>query len=173
MIEGIGLKSTRIRAYTGELRIISNRQLLDKEIQNITVRDHIRIGFTIGVAYETPPDLLERVPAILREIVETEGGTVARAGFETFGASSIDLSLLFDVPGDDWNKAHPMRDRIVVSIMRRFAQEGISIPIRPRPPIPPRPTAGSSCPIRKSSRCMSRTPQVVELPWMTNRPSGT
>jgi len=128
VIEGIGLKSTRIRAYTGELRIISNRQLLDKEIQNITVRDHIRIGFTIGVAYETPPDLLERVPAILREIVEAEGGTVARAGFETFGASSIDLSLLFDVPGDDWNKAHPMRDRIVVSIMRRFSQEGISIP---------------------------------------------
>ena len=51
-----------------------------------------------------------------------------RAGFETFGASSIDLALLFDVPGDDWNTAHPMRDRIVVSIMRRFAREGISIP---------------------------------------------
>lgn len=30
-IEAIGLKSTRIRAYTGELRIISNKNLLDKK----------------------------------------------------------------------------------------------------------------------------------------------
>ena len=128
VIESIGLKSTRIRAFTGELRVISNKQLLDKEIQNTSVRDHIRIGFTIGAAYETPPETLARIPALLREIVEAEGGTVARSGFETFGASSLDFALQFDIPGDDWATAHPMRDRIMVGIMTRFAAEGISIP---------------------------------------------
>src|SRR3546814_470956 len=49
-IEAIGLKSTRIRAYTGELRIIANKNLLDKEILNVSGRDHIRLPFTIGVA---------------------------------------------------------------------------------------------------------------------------
>ena len=128
VIESIGLKSTRIRAFTGELRVISNKQLLDKEIQNTSVRDHIRIGFTIGAAYETPPETLARIPAMLKEIVEAEGGTVARSGFETFGASSLDFALQFDIPGDDWATAHPMRDRIMVSIMTRFAKEGITIP---------------------------------------------
>ncbi|PVE55794.1 mechanosensitive ion channel protein MscS [Arthrobacter sp. TPD3018] len=127
VIESIGLKSTRIRAFTGELRVISNKQLLDKEIQNTSVRDHIRLAFTIGVTYETPPDTLARVPQIMREIVEGEGGKVARSSFETFGASSLDFVLQFDIPGDDWATAHPMRDRIMVSLIRRFAAEGIGI----------------------------------------------
>jgi len=127
VIESIGLKSTRIRAFTGELRVISNKQLLDKEIQNTSVRDHIRLAFTIGVTYETPPDTLARVPQIMREIVEGEGGKVARSSFETFGASSLDFVLQFDIPGDDWATAHPMRDRIMVALIRCFAAEGIGI----------------------------------------------
>lgn len=127
-IEAIGLKSTRIRAYTGELRIIANKNLLDKEILNVSGRDHIRLPFTIGVAYETPPETLARIPAILTELVEAEGGKAARAGFESFGASSLDFVLLVDVPGKDWSIAHPLRDRLMVSIMRRFAEEGITIP---------------------------------------------
>jgi small-conductance mechanosensitive channel len=128
IIESIGLKSTRIRAYSGEQRVIANKNLLDKEILNVSQRNHIRISFMIGVAYETPPDVLARLPAILKELVEAEGATAARAGFESFGASSLDFALQFDVPGDDWGTAHPTRDRLLVSIMRRFADEGISIP---------------------------------------------
>ncbi|RZA21390.1 MAG: mechanosensitive ion channel family protein, partial [Proteobacteria bacterium] len=77
---------------------------------------------------ETPPDLLARVPGILTELVEAEGGHVSRASFEGFGASSIDLVLFVDVPGNDWSVAHPLRDRLMVAIMRRFAAEGIVIP---------------------------------------------
>ena len=128
VIEAIGLKSTRIRAYTGELRIIANKNLLDKEILNVSGRDHIRLPFTIGVAYETPPETLARIPGILTELVEAEGGKASRAGFESFGASSLDFSLLVDVPGKDWGIAHPLRDRLMVAIVQRFAQEGISIP---------------------------------------------
>lgn len=128
IIEAIGLKSTRIRAFTGELRIISNRNLLDKEIQNQTVRQHVRISLMIGVAYETPPETLARLPQLLTEIVEGEGGKVARAGFESFGASSLDFALQFDVPGDDWATAHDTRNRVLVSLMKRFAAEGIGIP---------------------------------------------
>ncbi|HUD27851.1 MAG TPA: mechanosensitive ion channel domain-containing protein [Novosphingobium sp.] len=127
-IEAIGLKSTRIRAYTGELRIIANKNLLDKEILNVSGRDHIRLPFTIGVAYETPSEVLARVPAILTELVEAAGGKASRAGFESFGASSLDFSLLVDVPGKDWSIAHPLRDKLMVSIVKRFAEEGISIP---------------------------------------------
>jgi small-conductance mechanosensitive channel len=128
VIEAIGLKSTRIRAFTGELRIISNRNLLDKEIQNTSWRDHIRVSYTIGVAYETPPDTLARIPDILTELVEAEGAKVARAGFESFGASSLDYVLQVDTPGDDWPTAHGVRNRLMVAIIRRFAAEGIAIP---------------------------------------------
>ena len=125
-VEGIGLKSTRIRAVTGELRVISNKNLLDKEILNVSGRDHIRIAFTLSVAYETPPEALARIPGMLKEMVEAEGARAARAGFDTFGASSLDYALLFDVPGNDWPTAHATRDRLMVTIMKRFAKEGIA-----------------------------------------------
>ncbi|NLS25780.1 Low conductance mechanosensitive channel YnaI [Sphingomonas sp. S2M10] len=128
VIETIGLKSTRIRAFTGEQRIISNRNLLDKEIQNISNRDHVRIQLDIGVAYETPPEKLEALPEMLSAIVAETGMTVARASFEGFGGSSVDFKLWFDVPGDDWPSAHKARDKVIIGILRRFAEEGLSIP---------------------------------------------
>ena len=75
-----------------------------------------------------PPETLARIPDILKELVEAEGGKAARAGFDSFGASSLDFALLVDVPGRDWTVAHPLRDRLLVAIMKRFAAEGISIP---------------------------------------------
>ncbi|AOH86213.1 mechanosensitive ion channel protein MscS [Sphingomonas panacis] len=127
IIESIGLKSTRIRAYTGEERVIANKNLLDKEILNVSQRNHIRIGFTLGVAYETPPETLERLPGILKELIEAEGATAARSGFESFGASTLDFAVQFDIAGDDWGTAHATRDRLMVAILRRFAKEGISL----------------------------------------------
>lgn len=127
-VEAIGLKSTRIRAFSGEERIIANKQLLDKEIQNVTARDHTRASLTIGVAYETPPDVLERIPQMLRDIVEAAGATVARASYEAFNASSIDLVVEFDVPGDAVPASQVARNKIVIGIVRKFAEEGIVIP---------------------------------------------
>ncbi|SOB78683.1 Small-conductance mechanosensitive channel [Sphingomonas guangdongensis] len=128
VIEEIGLKSTRIRSFDGEKRIIANKNLLDKEIQNTSDKEHTRIKLVIGVAYETPPDKLRAMPDMLTGIVEVAGATVARASFESFGASSIDFFLWFDVPGDDWPAAHKARDAIMIGIVERFAAEGIVIP---------------------------------------------
>lgn len=127
-VETIGMRTTRVRLVSGELLIVSNKNLLDKEISNLTVRDHIRLTFAIGVAYETPPEVQGRIPAMLKALGEAQGAKVARAGFEAFGASSLDFTLILDVPGADWNVAHPLRDRLLVAIMERFSAEGISIP---------------------------------------------
>ncbi len=125
-IEAIGLKSTRIRSFEGELRIISNRQLLDKEIQNLTDRTRIRIHFMLGVAYETPPETLDRIPEMLREIAEAHGATAVRNGFAAFSASTLDYEYIVEFPSGDWSIAHPGRDRIATDILRRFSEAGIA-----------------------------------------------
>jgi small-conductance mechanosensitive channel len=127
-VEAIGLKSTRIRAFTGEERVISNKQLLDKEIQNVSARHHVRNRLMIGIAYETPPDVLEAIPAMLEAIVEAAGAHASRASYEAFGPSSVDLVLEFDVPGDDVPASNAARDKIIIGILRKFAAEGITIP---------------------------------------------
>src|SRR3546814_12923437 len=87
-IEAIGLKSTRIRAYTGELRLIANKNLLDKEILNVSGRDHIRLPFTTGVAYATPPETPARLPAILTALAQAHGPTPALPGSASVGPRS-------------------------------------------------------------------------------------
>jgi small-conductance mechanosensitive channel len=127
-IEEIGLKSTRLRSVTGELRIISNRQLLDKEIQNLSDRRLIRFNWMLGVAYETPPDTLDRLPEILKEIAEACGARAARNGFANFGPSTLDYEFIVELDGSDWTAANQIRDKIATTILRRFAQEGINLP---------------------------------------------
>lgn len=127
-VEEIGLKSTRIRGINGEQRIISNRNLLDKEIINNTQRDRRRTKLAIGVAYETDRDVLARLPQIFQEEVEQRDLIFVRAGFVGFGGSSIDFELEFDSPSPDYQTAYDARHAVGLAIHRRFDAEGISIP---------------------------------------------
>lgn len=124
-VEKIGLKSTRLRAVTGENKVISNANLLQKEITSYQALDHRRIKFAVGVIYQTDPDHAERIPDILREIIEGLGGTFVRSGFIGFGASSLDFEVEFDVYLPDWDAVYQVRHRIGIGILKRFNAEGL------------------------------------------------
>jgi small-conductance mechanosensitive channel len=124
-VERIGMKSTRLRALTGEEKIIANSKLLDKEITNNTQTVYRRVNFPLTLVYQTAPDLAARVPEILKEIVEANGAQFIRAGFTTFSPSSLDFQLVFDVNSDDVEEMFKARHTVGIAIVQRFAKEGI------------------------------------------------
>lgn len=124
-VEKIGLKSTRLRAITGEKKIISNTNLLGKEITSYAELDHRRLRFAIGVIYQTPPDLAERIPALLQEIVEAHGAVFVRSGFIGFGQSSLDFEIEFEVYDPDYEQVYRARHAIGLAILRRFNEVGL------------------------------------------------
>ncbi len=124
-VEKIGLKSARLRSVTGEEIIISNTNLLSKQIINYTRLNRRRTRYMIGLVYQTPPDRARLVPAMLREIVEQGSGVFVRCGFVGFGASSIDFELDFDVMSSDFEVVFEARHRIGLSILERFNAEGL------------------------------------------------
>ena len=124
-VEKIGLKSTRLRAITGEKKIISNTNLLSKEITSYAGLDHRRMKFPIGVIYQTDPGLADRIPALLKDIVESHGAVFIRSGFIGFGQSSLDFEVEFDVFDPDYEQVYQTRHAIGLAILRRFKQEGI------------------------------------------------
>jgi len=125
-VEVIGMKSTRLRALTGEEKIISNSKLLEKEITNNTLTLYRRVTFVLTLVYQTPPALAKRIPEILREVVESNGAQFIRAGFNNFAASSLDFHLVFDIESDDVEVMFQARHDIGIAIIDRFAREGIS-----------------------------------------------
>lgn len=122
-VEKIGLKSARLRSVTGEEIIISNTNLLSKQIINYTRLNRRRTRYTIGLVYQTPPDRARLVPGMLREIVEQSSGVFIRCGFVGFGASSIDFELDFDVMSSDFEVVFEARHRVGIAILERFNAE--------------------------------------------------
>ncbi len=124
-VEKIGMKSTRLRALTGEEKIIANSKLLEKEITNNTLTVYRRVVFPLSLVYQTPPAVAAGVPELLKEIVEAHGSEFIRAGFSTFGPSSLDFQLVFDVNSDDVEEMFKARHAIGIAIVERFARDGI------------------------------------------------
>ena len=124
-IEKIGLKSTRLRATTGEEIIISNTNLLDKEIVNMTRLARRRTRFGIGVIYQTNPDEARRIPALLKKIVEENEAVFVRSGFVGFGDSSINFELDFDIMSSDYEVVYQGRHKIGLAILQTFNEEGL------------------------------------------------
>ncbi|GAO39619.1 putative small conductance mechanosensitive channel [Sphingomonas changbaiensis NBRC 104936] len=126
-VEAIGLKSTRLRAITGEQRIISNKNLLDKEIRNNSRLLYRRGKFALGVVYQLDPARAADLPGLLREIVEAQGQQFVRAGFVGFGASSLNFEVEFDVASADYQDFYNARHAIGMAILKRFNDEKIDL----------------------------------------------
>jgi small-conductance mechanosensitive channel len=120
-VEYIGIKSTRLRSLSGEQIVMSNADLLSSRLRNYGRMAQRRISFTIGVAYETPADTLERLPALIREIVTAESGVrFDRSHFARFAAASLDIETVYFVLSADYNEYMDVQQRINLAILRRF-----------------------------------------------------
>jgi len=126
VVERIGLKSTRLRAITGERFIVSNAQLLGKEIASFAGMDHRRFTLSFGLIYQTEPEDAARVPDVVREVIESQGAHFLRAGFIAFGPSSLDYEALFDIMTGDADAIATARHKIGIALFTRFKAEGFS-----------------------------------------------
>lgn len=126
IIEEIGLKTTRIRARSGEQMIISNTNLLDYEIHNMQRMVRRRIETMFGVIYQTDPDLAEKVPEIVAEIVkDVPAVTFDYCGMSAFGPSSLDFQLVFYSLQPDYNRSMAARSRVLLALFRGLQDHGL------------------------------------------------
>jgi small-conductance mechanosensitive channel len=125
-VEQIGLKSTRVRSITGEEVVISNTNLLNKELHNMARLNRRRITQPFGLVYQTSPEVCARIPKIVAEVVSgCEKCVFLRCGMTAYGASSLDFELQFDVKSEVWQKVFDARHQVLVALLQRFNDEGI------------------------------------------------
>jgi small-conductance mechanosensitive channel len=122
-VEAIGLKTTRVRALSGEQLIISNAKLLDQQISNLRRITERRVAFTIGVIYQTSPDKLEAIPGEIEKIIRARPiCRFDRVFFIQFSQSSLDFEIVYNVEDADLQVMMAERQAIGLAIIRRFAE---------------------------------------------------
>ena len=125
-VERVGVRSTRLRSINGEAIVMSNSALTSSVVANYGEMQERRLIYRLGVTYDTSHAVLERIPGLLKAIVE-QGGDARfdRAHFVAFNSSSLDFELVYFVPSNDYVQAMEAQQRINLAIVQRFAQEGI------------------------------------------------
>jgi len=125
-VEAIGLKTTRVRATTGEEVVISNTQLLNKELHNLARLNRRRVEFTLHVAYHTPPTELARAQTLIADVLaKRDKVKLVRCGLVDFSMATIELKIEFDVMSQSWDEVFQARHDIAVALLSALEDAGI------------------------------------------------
>ena len=125
-VEQIGLKTTRIRSLGGELLILPNSDILESRVKNFKKMEKRRALLSIGVTYQTTQENLKKIPAIVKEIIESHEGTnFDRAHFIEYGPYSLNFEIVFFVSPPDYKPYLDTLQHVNLEIFERFGKEGI------------------------------------------------
>jgi small-conductance mechanosensitive channel len=125
-VETVGIRSSVIRSLSGERIVIGNEELLNKTIRNYGDLPRRRVANTIGVTYQTPPETVREIPAIVAEAIRAHPpAEFDRCHFTRFADSALEFEFVFFVPDGDIVKFLDLQQAINLSIMQAFAGRSI------------------------------------------------
>lgn len=136
IVEEIGLRSTKIRAFTNHLISIPNDQMADAEIENIGKRNHIRRATDLHIPLDTPRAKVEEAISCIRAILENHEGMdpefPPRVYFDEFNADSFNIRLIYWYTPPDFWKYYAFCEKVNLEIFKAFEERGIqfSLPFR-------------------------------------------
>lgn len=128
-VESIGFRSTRIRTLEGHQVTIPNSEMVNKTVQNIGKRPHIRRLANITITYDTSPEKMQRALDIIKEILSNHEGMKPefppRVFFNGFNDSSLDIMMIYWYHPPDYWKYMQFSELVNLQILERFNAEGI------------------------------------------------
>ena len=125
-VEYIGMKTTRLRALSGEQLILANSDLTKSRIQNYKTMAERRVLFKLGVTYDTALAKLKEIPGVIKNIISNVPQTrFGRAHFCAYGAYSLDYEIVYYVLSSDFDIYMDINQEIYFQIKAEFEQRGI------------------------------------------------
>ncbi len=119
---------TRVKTLDNTIITIPNSKVINENIINFAVPDaSVRVKIPVSVAYGTDPAKVEK---IMFEIAENTPGVLKKPGpllrFTEYAASSQNFELLVWIR--HYDDRHPVIDRILREMFKRFKEENIEMP---------------------------------------------
>jgi small-conductance mechanosensitive channel len=131
-VERIGWRSTRIRMLPNNMVVVPNNKLVQDNITNYHLPDReLIVPVTIGVAYDSDLEMVERVTAdVATEVMESVAGAVRGFApvirYQGFGPSSIDFIVA--LRAREFTDAVTLKHEFIKRLHARYAREAITLP---------------------------------------------
>ncbi len=125
-VEHIGLKTTRVRAVSGEQLVFSNGDLLKSRIRNFKRMTERRSSTKVTIAHATPPETLARIPMLMRSAVEKQkDARFDHAHLTTITELGFGFELAYFVPSGSDTPFLEAQQAVYLDLLRAFAAEKI------------------------------------------------
>ncbi len=125
-IEHIGIKTTRVKALSGEQLVFANTDLTNARLHNFKRMERRRILFGFGVIYQTTYEQLQQIPGIIKAIVEEQPMvTFDRAHFKAYGESSLDFEVVYFVLSSEYVRYMDIQQAINLALFKKFQEMGV------------------------------------------------
>ncbi len=128
IVKRISVRATEIETFRKQSIIVPNSELINASVGNWTHRNRLaRSEIPVSVSFDADPRkvmdiLLELVRAIPKVLRNPE----PHVEFLRFGPSSLDFEMRFYL--SDLSDGMEIRNNLRIEILKRFKEEGISIP---------------------------------------------
>ena len=118
-VEKVGFRSTRIRTFDKSIVTVPNKNVINTELDNLGVRPVRRVKFNIGLTYDTTIEQIKNIVNDIQKLVDDHPMTNedGRVRFLNFGASSLDIMVLYYVNSPEWENLIDTQQKINYSII--------------------------------------------------------
>ena len=103
-VERIGFRSTRLRTADKTYLTVPNKKMVDVELDNISLRTQRRVGFNIGLTYNTSEAQIKAIVIDIFNLINSHQHTTdVKVRFIELGENSLNIMVLYfmDVLEDD------------------------------------------------------------------------
>lgn len=118
-VDKVGFRSTRIITFDKSVVTVPNKNMISAELDNLGKRKVRRARFYIGLTYDTSIDQLKQVVKEIETLINEHPRTdqEGRVKFQEFGASSLDIMVLYYVDSTQWDDFIDVKEEINFKIM--------------------------------------------------------
>lgn len=125
-VEAIGLKTTRLRALSGEQVVMANTKLLEQEVRNLRLIQERRVALMLPIAPNTDAAKLQQLPDLLRAIVEAQPSTrFDHALIVGINGNATDVELVFNMTDPAADLMVNTRHRVLIDATQALQAVGI------------------------------------------------
>ena len=119
-VEKIGFRSTRLRTLEKSYLTIPNLMMVNNVLDNLSLRTYRRVSFKIGVTYDSSESQLKEIVSDIQKFIDNHPHTNqdGEIHFVEFGASSLDVMVLYYIDTMDWGVFLNIKEQINFEIMR-------------------------------------------------------